>query len=164
MMVRQTKIALALVLAAFAFIVTFDNIADPASNYAFVQHVLSMDTTFPANALMYRATTNHTAWSAAYALIVAGEGVTCVLLVIGSVAMCRALRSDGAAFNAAKRFVIAGCGVGFIVWFFGFMVVGGEWFAMWQSKTWNGQEAAFRFYCAVLGVLVFVNQRDEDLA
>jgi predicted small integral membrane protein len=44
------------------------------------------------------------------------------------------------------------------------MVVGGEWFAMWQSKTWNGQEAAFRFYCAVLGVLVFVNQRDEDLA
>ena len=43
------------------------------------------------------------------------------------------------------------------------MVVAGEWFAMWQSATWNGEEAAFRFYVAVLGVLIFVNQRDVDL-
>ena len=51
----------------------------------------------------------------------------------------------------------------FLVWFFGFMVVAGEWFAMWQSQTWNGQEAAFRFYMAVLGVLIFVNQPDGEL-
>ena len=73
-------------------------------------------------------------------------------------------RGSAAAFAAAKRHVHTGALLGFLVWFTGFMVVGGEWFAMWQSKTWNGQEAAFRFYCAVLGVLVFVNQRDEDLA
>ena len=54
--------------------------------------------------------------------------------------------------------------LGFVVWFFGFMVVGGEWFAMWQSKDWNGQEAAFRFYMAVLGVLIFVSLPDGDLA
>ncbi|MDQ7978106.1 DUF2165 family protein [Paraburkholderia sp. SARCC-3016] len=34
---------------------------------------------------------------------------------------------------------------------------------MWQSKIWNGQEAAFRFYVAIAGVLIFVNQRDDDL-
>jgi predicted small integral membrane protein len=34
---------------------------------------------------------------------------------------------------------------------------------MWQSATWNGEEAAFRLYVAVLGVLIFVNQRDVDL-
>ncbi|MGA7546377.1 MAG: DUF2165 family protein, partial [Methyloceanibacter sp.] len=44
-----------------------------------------------------------------------------------------------------------------------FMVVAGEWFAMWESQTWNGQEAAFRFYMAVLAVLLFVNQTDGDL-
>ena len=44
------------------------------------------------------------------------------------------------------------------------MVVGGEWFAMWQSKTWNGQEAAFRFYMTLLAVLIFVNQTDGELA
>ena len=43
------------------------------------------------------------------------------------------------------------------------MVVAGEWFAMWQSQTWNGQEAAFRFYMAVLGVLIFVSLPDGDL-
>ena len=39
-----------------------------------------------------------------------------------------------------------GTTLGFLVWFTGFLVIGGEWFAMWQSATWNGQEAAFRFY------------------
>ena len=48
-------------------------------------------------------------------------------------------------------------------WFFGFMVVAGEWFSMWESKTWNGEEAAFRFYAAVLAVLILLNQPDPDL-
>jgi predicted small integral membrane protein len=52
-------------------------------------------------------------------------------------------------------------GLGFIVWFFGFMVIGGEWFQMWQSSQWNGQEAAFRFYLTILAVLIFVMQKDE---
>jgi predicted small integral membrane protein len=45
-----------------------------------------------------------------------------------------------------------------------FMVIGGEWFSMWQSKDYNAQEAAFRFYMAVLGVLIFVSLPDGDLA
>jgi predicted small integral membrane protein len=48
----------------------------------------------------------------------------------------------------------------FLVWFAGFTIVGGEWFAMWQSKLWNGQEPAFRFYMTALAVLIFVNQSD----
>ena len=51
-----------------------------------------------------------------------------------------------------------------LVWFFGFMVVAGEWFAMWQSQTWNGQDAAFRFYVTALAVLIFVSLPDGDLA
>ena len=31
--------------------------------------------------------------------------------------------------------------------------IGGEWFNMWQSQTWNGQQAAFCFYATLLGVL-----------
>jgi predicted small integral membrane protein len=44
------------------------------------------------------------------------------------------------------------------------VVVGGEWFAMWQSRAWNGQEAAFRFYITALAVLVFVSQPDNNLS
>jgi hypothetical protein len=43
------------------------------------------------------------------------------------------------------------------------MVVAGEWFATWQSATWNGQEPAFRFYVTVLAVLIFVSLPDGDL-
>jgi predicted small integral membrane protein len=34
---------------------------------------------------------------------------------------------------------------------------------MWQSKTWNGQEAAFRFIACIGLVLLFLNQRDGEL-
>jgi len=159
---RFAKILMTLALAAFAFVVTYDNLVDYGSNFAFVRHVLSMDTTFPGNALMGRAIGTPALWHAGYALIIAGEAATCALLLTGSIALWRARRANEATFQAAKRWAIAGCTMGFLVWFFGFMVVGGEWFAMWQSKVWNGQEGAFRFYMALLGVLVFVNQRDPD--
>ncbi|MGA8382068.1 MAG: DUF2165 domain-containing protein, partial [Stellaceae bacterium] len=77
--------------------------------------------------------------------------------------LLRQLRADAACFNRAKRLVHVGAGLGFLVWFFGFMVVGGEWFQMWQSHQWNGQQPAFRFYMAVLAVLIFVNQPDAEL-
>jgi predicted small integral membrane protein len=44
------------------------------------------------------------------------------------------------------------------------MIVGGEWFQMWQSAIWNGQEAAFRCYMTILVLLIFVNQPDGELA
>jgi predicted small integral membrane protein len=42
------------------------------------------------------------------------------------------------------------------------MAIGGEWFLMWQSETWNGQEAAFRFYVTILLVLLYVIQPDGE--
>ena len=159
---RYAKITMTLALAAFAFMVTFNNTTDYASNFGFIQHVFSMDTTFPGNAAMYRAITSPMLWHAGYWAIIAGEGVTCALLLMGSLSMWRARQASATSFDRSKRWVIAGATVGFLVWFFGFMVVGGEWFLMWQSKTWNGQDAAFKFYMAILGVLIFVNQPDSE--
>ena len=52
LIVRLAKIVMVAALGAFAFMVTYDNIVDYGSNYQFVRHVLSMDTTFPNNALI----------------------------------------------------------------------------------------------------------------
>lgn len=158
---RIAKVLLVLSLAAFALIVTYDNLVDYGSNFAFVRHVLSMDSTFAGNALVGRAIAHPLAWHIAYAAIIATEGTTGLLLLMGAWSMWCARRRDAAGFRMAKRWAIAGCTVAFLLWFVGFMVVGGEWFAMWQSKEWNGQEGAFRFYMAVLGVLIFVSQPDE---
>jgi predicted small integral membrane protein len=160
---RYAKIIMSLVLASFCLLVTFDNITDYGTNYLFVQHVMSMDTTFPGNGLMYRSITNPVLWQLAYALIIAAEGVTGLLLLAGAIRLIQLRNAPGAAFNQGKALIIAGATLGFLVWFFGFMVVAGEWFAMWQSQTWNGQAAAFRFYMALLGVLIFVSLPDDDL-
>jgi predicted small integral membrane protein len=59
---RYAKIIMSLVLASFCLLVAFDNITDYGTNYLFVQHVMSMDTTFPGNALRYRSVTNPALW------------------------------------------------------------------------------------------------------
>ena len=85
-----------------------------------------------------------------------------MLLCVGALALLMRVRSPAAAFNRAKLWAVAGLTVGFGVWFFGFLVVAGEYWAMWQSRTWNGQEAAFRFTMVILGVLIFVSLADGE--
>jgi predicted small integral membrane protein len=157
------KCVMSLSLAAFLLLVTFDNLTDYGSNFAFVRHVMSMDTTFPGNALMYRAVTTPALWHLAYAVIIVSQATAGLLYLVGGVRLYRARHAPGAAFNQAKSSTIAASLLGFVVFFFMFMVIGGEWFSMWQSKDWNAQEAAYRFYMAVLGVLIFVSLPDGDL-
>ncbi len=163
MAVRLVKTVMVASLAVFALLVAYDNLVDYGSNHEFVRHTLSMDTTFPDNALKHRAITSPLLWTAAYWLIIAAEALTGLLLAFGALRLAFALQARGRDFNAAKKFAVLGAGVGFLLWFLGFMVVGGEWLAMWQSKDWNGQEAAFRFYATLLLVLIFLNQPDGEL-
>jgi predicted small integral membrane protein len=161
-LLRLSKIAMIAALAAFAFIVAYDNIIDFNSNYDFVRHVLSMDTTFPHNALMDRAITDMRIWTLAYAVIITAEGATSLLLLIGALTLLARLTAPAERFNRAKVWAVAGLTVGFGLWFFGFLVVAGEYFAMWQSQTWNGQETAFRITMVILGVLIVVILPDGD--
>jgi predicted small integral membrane protein len=58
----------------------------------------------------------------------------------------------GTAFHDAKTLAIAGLTLSLLMWLVAFLCIGGEWFLMWQSQTWNGQEAAFRMF-AVVGLI-----------
>ena len=44
-------------IGVFGLLTAFDNITDYGSNFAFVRHVMSMDTIFPESHLRYRAIT-----------------------------------------------------------------------------------------------------------
>jgi predicted small integral membrane protein len=35
---------------------------------------------------------------------------------------------------------------------------------MWQSTTWNGQTAAARMFIVFALILIFLNQRDDEVA
>jgi predicted small integral membrane protein len=162
MIVRLAKILLVLMIGVFSLLVGLDNIIDYGTNFAFVQHVMSMDTVFPSNTLTWRAITSPFLHHAAYAFIISLELLTGVLCVLGAWRLWQAREQGGFAFDAAKPVAIAGLVSGFGLWFFGFMVVGGEWFQMWQSQTWNGQQAAFRFIACIGLVLIFLALKDDE--
>ena len=82
---RIAKVVMVGCAALFALLVAADNLTDYGTNYAFVSHVLSMDTTFPGNALLYRRITSPILWQAGYALIIAGEGLTGAAFAIATI-------------------------------------------------------------------------------
>jgi predicted small integral membrane protein len=43
----------------------------------------------------------------------------------------------------------------------GFEVIGGEWFAMWQSPTWNGLAAAERIVSFLVLALILLHLKEE---
>ena len=162
--VRLVKTSMVASIALFALLVAFDNVVDYDSNYEFVRHTLSMDTTFPGNALRGRAITSPVVWGIVYWVIILVEAATGIVLALARSASRSTSGQARPASMGPRRWSSIGVGLGFLLWFTGFMVVGGEWFAMWQSKAWNGQQATFWFYMTLLAVRIFVNQRDGELS
>jgi predicted small integral membrane protein len=146
---RLSKTLLVAAVALYYTLVVFDNLTDYGSNYAFVHHVLLMDSTFPGNHGLWRAI--HPLWvhAAFYDTIIAWEAATMLLLWAGTFELLRAVGRPGGAFQEAKTLAIGGLTVSLLMWFVAFMGVGGEWFLMWQSHNWNGQEEAFRMFVVV---------------
>ena len=163
MMERRLKILMIGGLTLLCGFIVAGNIHDPGTNLLFVQHVFSMDTIIPVSAMADHAISIPLLWRIGFWLIVMGEGLTAALFALGAVELFRARNGNARDFHQAKRFVFAGAGCEFAVWFIGFLAVGGEWFAMWQSQVWDGQPAAFRFIASILLVLIFVAQPDAEL-
>ena len=80
----------------------------------------------------------------------------------GTARLLVALRHTAAGFQQAKSVAIAALTLGLLMWLVAFLSVGGEWFLMWQSKMWNGQDAAFRMFTVIGIVLLLVAQPEAD--
>jgi predicted small integral membrane protein len=162
MILRFAKAILVLAVALYYTIVVFNNLTDYGSNYQFVHHVLMMDSTFPDNRGMWRAI-NSPVWQMLFYLaIIAWEIVTMMLCWWGGFRMFRALDGSRASLRGATAVAIAGLTLGLLMWLVAFLTVGGEWFLMWQSKTWNAQDTGFRMFTILGIVLLLVVQPDSD--
>jgi predicted small integral membrane protein len=151
MAVRISKCLLIFSVAFFYTLVVFNNTTDYDSNYQFVRHVLQMDSTFPGNHGMWRAINQPAIHTIFYLSIILWEVVTAVLCWWCGISLIRALKLSGEQFVRAKNLGVIALTLGMLMWSVAFLSIGGEWFLMWQSKTWNGQDAAFRMF-VVLGV------------
>jgi predicted small integral membrane protein len=161
-MLRASKIVLVFGVAIFYTLVVFNNLTDYDSNYQFVRHVLMMDSTFPGNHGMWRAVNSPSAHTAFYVGIIAWEILTMLLCWWGVARMLRAFNARAAEFDRAKGVAIAALTLNLLMWLVAFLSIGGEWFLMWQSKNWNGQDAAFRMFTVVGIVLLLVAQREPE--
>jgi len=152
---RVAKMLLVFAVALFYTFVVLNNTTDYDSNYQFVRHVLMMDSTFPNNRGMWRAI-NSPAWHTAFYISIIGwETLTMILCWWGGISLLAKLQAPPEAFHSAKRAAIAGLACALLMWLIAFLSVGGEWFLMWQSKTWNGQDAAFRMF-TVIGITLLL--------
>ncbi|GHE00453.1 DUF2165 domain-containing protein [Streptomyces alanosinicus] len=153
---RHTGLALAAgvltgILALYIALVAFGNITDFGTNQQFVRHVLAMDTTFKDDSLMWRAITSTALQDTAYVLIIAWETLSALVLIWGTYLWARR-RGD-----LARRVSTYGLLMLLLLFGAGFIGIGGEWFSMWQSKAWNGLEAATRIF-TLSGIALIVNQ------
>ena len=163
MPVRLCKIVVVANSVLFLAVVVLNNIVDYGSNWMFIRHVLSMDTTFPGNAGMGRAITSPLVHRAFYAGIILWEAAAALLLAAGAWRLWRARGASPAVWRRAKGLAVVGFTVSLTQWYTAFITIGGEWFLMWQSPSWNGQSAAFRMF-AMMGLsLVFLCLPDADL-
>ncbi|MFE3636589.1 DUF2165 domain-containing protein [Streptomyces sp. NPDC059168] len=138
------------VVALYIALVALGNITDFGTNQQFVRHVLAMDTTFKDDDLMWRAITSRALQDTAYVAIIAWESVAALVLTAGAYLWARRDR------DRARRFSAYGLLMLVLLFGAGFIAIGGEWFAMWQSKTWNGLDAATRVL-VLSGVALVVN-------
>jgi predicted small integral membrane protein len=164
MLIRLAKVSLVASSAFFLLIVVFNNLTDYGSNFQFVRHVLSMDTTFPGNRGMWRAMTSPIIHHVFYALIILWELVAGVLLAVATGRMWNARAKSTEVWRKATSLAAAGLTLSILQWLIAFIIVGGEWFLMWQSTTWNGQTAAARMFIVFALILIFLNQRDDEIA
>lgn len=162
MIPRIAKISLVAGVAIFYSLVVFNNLTDFDSNYQFVRHVLMMDTTFPGNRGMWRAINVPAIHIAFYIGIIAWEIVTTLLLWWGAARMFAALNAPARKFHAAKRIASSALTLSLLMWLVAFLAVGGEWFLMWQSHMWNGQDAAARNFAVVGLVLLILAQPETE--
>ena len=163
MTLRIAKVCLVFAVAIFYSLVVLNNTTDYDSNFQFVRHVLMMDSTFPGNRGMWRAINSPVWHSVFYLTIIAWETVTMILCWWGGFLMARALHQSATVFNQAKRVAISALTIGLLMWFVVFLSIGGEWFLMWQSKAWNGQDAAFRMFTVIGITLLFVVQPEPEI-
>ena len=161
-LIRRSKLLIVLFVSFFGMLVVFGNLTDYSTNFQYVQHTLSMDTTNQNSSLMYRSITMPILHHRIYWLMITLETIFTVCCLIGAWQLYKARNASSAEFHEAKKFVVAGFMVGVFIWYFCFQVIGGEWFVMWQSIEWNDLRTAERLAEFLMMALIFIALKIDD--
>ena len=156
---RTVTSVFVLMVASYYLVVAFDNITNPTnpngSNWPFVQGVLSGDGVPADSGFEWRFVDATWFQAASYVGIMAMESITGIVLLIAGILGVRWAKFP-TLWATAQRWTYVGGLTGLAVFFFGFMVVGGNWFIMYLNSNWNGLEPAFQNSVVTLAMLLLV--------
>ncbi len=159
--IRISKAILMVFVSCFGLLVLLSNFTDYATNYEYVAHILSMDTTSANSKYAYRAITSSMAHHRIYWMIITLEVLFTACCMIGTYQLVINLNASARKFHEAKKFAIIGLLIALLVYYLLFQVIGIEWFNMDQSEHWNYKEWARPIVDFILPLIIYLTMRIE---
>lgn len=162
MVIRILKIMLVILVGLQGWFYVAGNIANWNAALGAVGYVLGMigHEVYPSH--IFPAITNSTLITIALLMIILGEFLVGAFSIKGAWDLWKVRKADAKDFNAAKTSAILGAGTALVVWFGGFVIIGGGLFQMWQTQVGTGSFNGAFIYGATSGlILLFVNSPDQ---
>ncbi|MDI3271029.1 DUF2165 domain-containing protein [Pseudomonas sp. MDT1-16] len=160
--IRISKIALMSFISFFGLLMMYSNLADYPTNYEYVAHILSMDTTSDQSKYGLRAITSPMLQHRIYWIIITLEVIYTLLCLMGTYQLYRNLSASADDFHEAKKYALMGLLVAIFVYYICIQVVGVEWFNMDQSDVWNYDEWAQKILSFTSPTLIYISLRTEE--
>ncbi|MDE0375421.1 MAG: DUF2165 domain-containing protein [bacterium] len=137
-------------------IVVLNNLTAPGANLAFVEHIMTMDTTNMDRGTQWREIRSPALHRIAFVTILLFEVAVTVLSLVGSYFLATNLGAPADAWEAAKLFGYLAFMAALVVWFLVIQVVGAEWFVSWQSESWNAIRDSTRINLITLAGIIIL--------
>lgn len=165
MHIRILKIMFAVCAGLMALFYVLQNFANIHIAHGAVVYAMSgADQAIYPETFAFHTDSSALAWLALM-LICATELAAGVLMLKGAVDMWSNRNAGSATFQAAKRWVEIGAGLGVLVWFGFFGAIGAAFFQQWQTAAGEGSmNGAFQYFISCAVTLIFVHQPDCEIA
>ena len=163
MPLRIIKILLSLMLALLALFYATQNVANLEQAFGAVAYVIgNVDHAVYPDSFGPAITAEPLVWTA-LVIIIGMEYLTGFVLLKGTLDLWRARSGDSASFASARRWTLVGAGLGMLVWFGLFHVLGGALFQQWQTPAGDGSLRGAFWYGAMMAlVALYIAQTPDD--
>lgn len=160
---RTIKILLSLCVALLCIFYAAQNIANLQFAYGAVDYVMgNVDHQVYPNSFGPSITHPVLVWIVV-GVIITLEFLAGLLALKGTWDLWSARKADQFTFDSSKKFALLGAGVGMLVWFGLFHVIGGAFFQMWQTEAGDSSlRGAFWLVGLLAFAALFITQTPDD--
>lgn len=156
MPVRYMKMVLVFFVGLQGWLYVAGNIANWNAGLDAISYVLGMSDHDIYGTHIFPPITSTAMAAVVFLLILGGEFLVGAFSFKGAVDLWKARNADAQAFNEAKTFALVGTAMAMLVWFGGFIVLGGALFQMWQTEIGAASFDGAFVYAATGGLVMLI--------